>query len=645
MKRLNVSIVALVSALAVPAQAQEIELDEIVVTANRTETARNRTGVSVSVVAKADLQRAGTSLKDALAREPGFSLASQGPFGNNANLTLRGAQGRYISVFVDGIRVDDPSSFTTSYEFGSMMSSGIGRIEVLRGSQSALWGSSAVAGVISVESPRAEQDGTQQEVTIEGGSYGSATLNYGLTQKTGDLELSLNASHVRTDGFSAASSAELDESGIVTPIPSSEADGAKADRLSVGLRYAINDDMVLGGNFFVKGLEQEFDDFSYSLYIPIDADKSQNTKEMGSRVFAELQTGNTKHIVTLSNYQIKRDYLRAGLADDSYEGERNRLDWTATIDVSDALTVVAGAEAVNEVANVYSGAATTIESVRTAGVFGQGLWAISSDIDLTGSLRRDHNENFGGFSTGGVALAWRPSSDLTLRAAAATGFRAPSLNELYADYSVATPSEDSWSFANNPDLRPETSESVEIGLEKTFANDATLSLTAFRLNVDNLVGNRCTVDLLPDDSCPSFSYILDNFAGKSVRKGVEISASLPVNNRGELSISYAYVDAKTASGGHIRGVARHNLNIGLSHDLGDRVMLDAGLRHVAGSTDVFTGQALKDFATVDLGASYAISETAEAYLRVQNVFDASYQEASGYNTSGRAAFVGLRATF
>lgn len=644
MKRLSISVIALVSALAIPAKAQEIELEEIVVSANRTETEAARTGVSVSVVAKADLQRAGSSLKDALAREPGFSLASQGPYGNSANLTLRGAQGRYIAVFVDGIRVDDPSGFTTSYEFGSLMSAGVGRIEVLRGSQSSLWGGSAVAGVISVESPRARDEGTHQEVAVEGGSQGSATLSYGLTQNTGRLELTLNASHVQTEGFSAATSAQVVVNNVPTQVPASEADGADADRLAFGLRYALSDSLTIGGNLFLHRLKQEFDSFSNLLYVPIDGNERQDMEERGARVFSELQTGNTQHVFSLSNYQIARDYLLNGAANGSYDGERNRLDWTANTDLGDDLRFVFGADATDELADVFTGATNTRESVWTAGIFAQGLWAISEDIDLSGTLRRDQNENFGGFTTGRIAMAWRPNDDLILRAAAATGFRAPSLNELYADYSVQNPNANVLSFANNPNLSPETSQSFELGIEKLFANEATLALTVFRLNIDNRIGNRCTVPLI-NNNCSSFSYILDNFPGKSVRKGVEMSANLPIHDIGSLRLSYAYVDAKTATGGVIGGVARHNLNLVLDYEVTDRLSMDVGLRHVAGLTDVFSTAPLADFTTVDLGATYAVSDQAEAYLRIHNLFDESYQEASGYGTAGRSAFVGLRAKF
>jgi len=632
MKGLNISLIALISALAVPAHAEDIALDEIVITANRTETERSRSGVSVSVVAKADLKRTGASVKDALARQPGFSLASQGAFGNTANLTLRGAQGRYLTVMVDGIRVDDPSSFTTSYEFGAMMNAGIGRIEVLRGSQSALWGGSAVAGVISVESPRAEEEGTHQEVEIEGGSRGTAALSYGLTQKTGALEVTLNASHLQTNGFSAAAAG-------------TEADGGRADRLSFGARYALSGSVTIGANAFVQATKQDYDGFATTPpYAASDADNMQKRNETGARLFAEIETGNTRHVVNLTSFKVTRDYFSNGIASGNYEGTRKRLDWTATTEVSPALTLVYGADVSDDAATINSvdpttyATTTTDKSVRTAGAFAQGLWAVSGNLDLSATLRWDDNETFGGFTTGRTAISWRPQSDVTVHAAVATGFRAPSLNELYADYSA-------FGYANNPALQPETSDSAEIGVEKTFANGANLSLTAFWLNIDNLIGNRCTVTPAPDGSCSSYSYYLDNFAGNSVRKGIEASAHLPLGEATKLDMAYGYVDARTAAGGPIPGVARHNLNIGVEHAVSEQLSVNASLRYVAGLTDIFSAQPMPEFATVDLGATYAVSERAEAYVRVQNVFDKTYQEAADYATPGRGIFVGLRAKF
>ncbi|MFZ1469851.1 MAG: TonB-dependent receptor plug domain-containing protein, partial [Paracoccaceae bacterium] len=108
MKRLAVSLIAILAAL--PAQAQDIELSEIVISALRTAVERIRTGVSVSVVDQADLDAArDTSLANTLARLPGVSVTQSGPIGSTSTLRVRGADGKYLAVFVDGIKLSDPS--------------------------------------------------------------------------------------------------------------------------------------------------------------------------------------------------------------------------------------------------------------------------------------------------------------------------------------------------------------------------------------------------------------------------------------------------------------------------------------------------------------------------------------------------------
>jgi vitamin B12 transporter len=150
MQRLSVSLIALIAALPVHAQTT-IELDEIVVTANRTATDAKRTGTSVQVVDADDIRTAGdTTVAAILNRIPGVTVTTQGPVGTTTNLRIRGADRRYIAVFIDGIRVSDPTQTETAFDFGSLLAADISRIEVLRGSQSALWGGSAVGGVINI---------------------------------------------------------------------------------------------------------------------------------------------------------------------------------------------------------------------------------------------------------------------------------------------------------------------------------------------------------------------------------------------------------------------------------------------------------------------------------------------------------------
>jgi vitamin B12 transporter len=624
----------LVSALAVPAQAQEIELDEIVVTAVKAVIERIRTGVSVAVLnPEADAVPDSTQITESLARLPGVSVSKQGPLGSPAKMRIRGADQRYIAVFVDGIRVTDPAQPQTEYDFGTLPSAGIGRIEVLRGSQSALWGGSAVGGVVNISTPRPTEDGTRQTVQAEAGSYDSRSLSYGLTHKQGALESTLNLSHFFTNGFSAAAAG-------------TEADGAETNRASATLRYQVNGSLALGGAVFRQKTTSEFDGYALIPYDgvtyidpnPTDAFTSgyffvdlQNTKksaETGMRAFAELSLGNTEHMFDVTSYAIGRD-----ISDENgigqFDGQRTTFSWQATTELNDALILVYGADTMLENAN-YSNLPGGIADTRISGAFSQALWAANSQMDISATARIDRNSTFGSFPNGRLALAYRPEEGTTIRASVASGYRAPSIDERFGDYP-------SLFFVGNPDLTPEKSFSYELGFERAFGNDATLSATLFRLEVKNLI------------TSTEFFDSLENISGTSMRQGLEVGGSMPMGERATLGLAYTYTDARRpdryVGEKRIGLVPYHELVLSLEGSVTDRLSSGLWVKHAAGRLDDFGNVPMPDFTVVNAEVGYKISDTAEAYLRIENLFDEDYQTSAGYGTSGRAAFVGLRAKF
>jgi vitamin B12 transporter len=603
-------------AIAAGAQAQDaFDLGAITISANRTATALARTGTSVSVVGEDALLKAGdTTVASYLSRLPGLSLTTQGPLGNTATLRIRGADGRYLAVYIDGIRVSDPSSTETSFDFGSLLAADMGRIEVLRGSQSALYGGSAVGGVINIETRRAAEDGLHQTAAGEAGSYGTVGLSYGMTQKSGPLELTLGLTHLRTDGYSAAAGG-------------TEADGAEATRLSLGARHAVTDALTVGGNFFTQRTRQDYDGLD-AFFVFGDQDNVQTRRETGARLFAELQTGATTHVFDLSAYDVTRDLNEAGTLS-SFNGRRLALGWQATTTMSDALTLVYGADTMQETgtyANLPSGSADT----RISGVFAQALWSPTDALYVSGAVRVDENSTFGTFPTGRVAMAWRPADDLTVRASVATGFRAPSLDERFGDYSA-------FGFVGNPNLTPEKSKSYELGVEKTFAGGASLSVTVFQLNIDNLIVSNST-----------FTSLV-NVPGKSVRKGVELAAAVPLGERLTLTGAYTYTDAKRPDGTDLIRVPMHELALTLEGQVSDRVKASLTAKHAGGRIDndvnTFAVVDMPDYTVVNAQVSYDIGNDAEVVLRAENLFDADYQLTNGYGTAGQSVYVGLRKSF
>lgn len=620
MKRLNISLIALLSALAVPAQAQDIELDEIIVTAFKTAIERMRTGVSAAVIepsAKAAPDSA--QVVESLSRLPGVSVSTQGPLGSPARLRIRGADQRYIAVFVDGIRVTDPTSVQTEYDFGTLPSASIGRIEVLRGSQSALWGGSAVGGVVNISTPRPTEDGTQQTAQVEAGRYDTRSLTYGLVHKQGALETTLNLSHFRTEGYSAAAAG-------------TEADGAEVNRASATLRYQVNSALALGGALFQQQANSEYDDFG------ADAANTKSATETGARLFAELSLGNTEHVFDITHYQIGRDVTDwSGLS--SFDGRRTTFGWQATTELTDAFSLVYGADTMLET-GTYSNLPTGRAETRISGAFAQGLWAVTPDFDVSATARVDRNSSFGSFETGRVALAWRPDDATVLRAAVATGYRAPSIDERFGNYP-----DPSYPFVGNPALTPEESLSYELGVERQFGNGATVSATLFKLDVDNQIAYT-SCPLTPAFICvPGTVSTLNNIPGTSERQGVEIAASLPLGEVAKVDLAYTYTDARRQTGARIGLVPKHELTLSVSGAVNDRISAAVSVKHVVDRMDDFAFAPMPDYTVVSAEASYKVSDGAEAYLRVENLFDEQYQTSSGYNTAGRSAFVGLRARF
>jgi outer membrane receptor protein involved in Fe transport len=232
------ALAAALAALAAPAAAQApFDLGEITLFANRVETPVDATGAAVIVVTEDELRAAGDILLSAfLARLPGVTVTQDGPIGSQASIRIRGADAAYVAVIVDGIRVTDPSAPQVRFDFGSLRASDVARIEVVKGSQSALYGGSAAGGVVVVTTRRAREPGFRQQVTLEAGSRETAGLTHALTQKGARHELAFTASHFGTAGFSAADARDG------TP----EADGHRATRLSLTGRFELSDTFAPG---------------------------------------------------------------------------------------------------------------------------------------------------------------------------------------------------------------------------------------------------------------------------------------------------------------------------------------------------------------------------------------------------------------
>ncbi len=175
---------------------------EVVVTADREPEPISRTGSSISVVKGETLATSNPgSLVDALRTVPGLDISESGGPGSTTNIRLRGANTGQTLVMIDGIRINDPTAASGDFDFAMFAPSAIERIEVLKGPQSALYGSDAMGGVVNIITKKGSGP-AQFNVRTEGGSYGTAVTNGSVTGSSGPWSYAVTGGGQHSNGFS-----------------------------------------------------------------------------------------------------------------------------------------------------------------------------------------------------------------------------------------------------------------------------------------------------------------------------------------------------------------------------------------------------------------------------------------------------------
>lgn len=591
---------ALCALCTTPALGQEVlDLDTITVSGSLIPTEIARTGASVEVIDGQDVAVSDSQLTDRLDRLPGVNSVSNGPLGANTSIQIRGLPARYVGVRINGIDVSDPSGPQIDFNFGGLTGAGLGRVEVLKGSQSALYGSEAIGGVVDISTWQPTRDGVSGNVRAEAGSFNTYTgaLNLGYRGARGEIALSY--SRIESDGFSARAGDDED-------------DGFEQDMITLTGAYELTDTLTVGGSVLYRDKTVDFDP------SVADPEGQLPTEETGLRGFARFHTGAIQHEISYAYFDTDRRDTSQVAFTTRFKGERDTFGYLGTADIGTAGTLTFGLDYTDESFKAVPNDGSNDNLALTA----EWLLPATDTLDISIALRHDEDGDFGGKTTGRIAGVWRPVEDWTLRAVAGTGFRAPSLFERFSSF-------------GNPDLQPEESESYEFGVEWAFENGV-LKATLFHISIDDLI----------DFANSSYNQV----PGTTVSKGVEIAGEAEINPFLSIYGNYTYKDSEDPDGQQRARTPRHDAVMGLEADITARWSGRFDVRHVSdvqGVTGPFASANSKvgDYTLVGAGLSYAITDDATAYIRVENLFDEDYETAGGFNTSGRAAYAGLRASF
>ncbi|WP_244534605.1 TonB-dependent receptor [Hyphomicrobium sp. CS1GBMeth3] len=585
--------------------------------ANRTPTDAAKVGSSVEVLTEKDLEKQSrTYLKDYLEQLPGVNFSQNGPPGSSTRISLRGAAGKYVKVLVDGIDISDPSGVETVAQFENLLVGDVSRIELLKGSQSTLYGGDAVAGVISIETKGATKPGYSMSGGVEGGEYGTfrgaATAGYAANDGS---NIAFTVQGVDTDGFSAAA-------------VGTEDDGYRNLTFSGRGEYYLSPSAKIF--FAARSLDatNKFDGFPPPTFTLGDTPDYTDTVQHAGRVGTEfsLLNGAFQNTFAVQGMKVERDNFSGPLSTGFFEGDRIKGEYKGVLTFNDRLTLLAGADWEE----------TGAESVNTVGrntadVTGAYAQLMMEPIDglvLAGGGRIDDHSSFGQFDTYRLTAAYLiPGTETKLRASRSTGFRAPSLDELFGSYSFAPD-------YGNPNLDPEESESWDAGIEQGFLDGRVkLSATYFELNTDNLI--------VYNFACGAPGVLcLINVPGETQRSGVELSAAALITDGLAITAGYTYVDTETPNGERLNHVPRHNFVAGIDIEPMDKVELNVTVKYVADTLQSASVE-LDDYVLVGAKAAYEFTPGWKAYVRGENLLDEEYQTVLGYGTAGLSVYGGL----
>lgn len=621
-------------------------LSEVVVVANRTPEPLDKVGQSVTVLTlpqiKADQELV---VSDILARTPGVSFSRNGGPGEATSLRLRGAETDQTQVLIDGVKLNDPSSPGAGYNFADLLVSDIARIEVLRGPQSTLYGSQAIGGVVNIVTADPTRP-LQGDVQVEGGSYGTGYAKAGVGGLDGKLTWRLAANAYTTDGISAFDSRRGGK----------EADGYRNQGVTGRFSYAFTPDISLDLRGVYVNARNKFDGFSTPNFSFGDDSEFGRTRE--SIGYAGLNfgllDGRLKNRVALQYTLTQRDTYDPADAPRTKtfdgRGTNERAEYQGVLDISNGYTAVFGAEHERSSITTSSpafdfppGLAPTKANVSINSGYGQLQAEVVPGLNLTGGVRYDDHETFGGHATGQAAAAWSLFGGGTiLRASYGGGFKAPSLYQLYSQY-------------GNLNLNPEEANGWDAGITQRFWGG--------RAEVQATYFGRDTANLITFVSCPSAlasrtgrcvaqpGGYYDNIA-KAEASGVEFAGSVRPLSKLEVTGNYTFTDSEdrslgaTTYGKDLARRPRDTANLGATYTFPLDVKAGFALRYAGRSFDNAANTTrLKSYTLVDLRASVPVYKNLELYGRVENLFDRPYETVFRYGQLGRAGYLGVRASF
>ncbi len=632
----TISTLAIILATASPALANDASADasaDIVITAIGAAQDADETGQAVTVIDRAAIERSQAVIAtDLLMRTPGVSVTRTGGPGSVTAVRIRGAEDGQTLVLIDGVRVGDPSAPSGAYDFGNLMIGNIDRIEVVRGPNSVPWGSQALGGVVNILTAR-PSEGFQARARAEYGSYDSANATALISGSSGAFSGSIGGNWFRTDGVSQFAGG-------------TERDGYRQYSANARLGIALGEDfdVDLRGSF--ADSRTDLDGFAPPTYAFGDTNEYSTAQEIYgyAGINARLFDGRLKNRLAFTISDIDRDNFNPDFGTTPTflaRGRTERFEYQGDLTLSEMFRAVFGAETETSKLFTDDGFSPSAAETGIDSVYGQIVIKPVAALTLTGGVRHDDHEQFGGHTTIGANAALKLGTGTLLRANYGEGFKAPTLFQL----------DDSITGYGNPLLRPEQAKSYDVGIEQTLLDGALVAgVTLFQRRTRNQIDFISCIAPLTGICANRPFGTYDNIA-KARAKGLEFLLEMKPVEALNFTASYSFTDAENRTpganfGNDLARRPRHSVSVSADYAPMEGLSLGADVLHVGDSFDNAANSVrLDSYVLTGIRAAYTIDGRFTLYGRVDNLFDVKYQTAARYGTLGRAAYVGVRAGF
>jgi vitamin B12 transporter len=603
------ALTALFSTQSIAAETQNAQ-DDIVISASRVETKRIESGSSVTVLdAQYIKENQARSVAELLQDVPGVSVSSNGGLGQPTSVFIRGADSNKTLVIIDGIEVNDLSSINGGYDFAHLIADNIERIEVLKGSQSALWGSDAMGGVINIVTKKGKA-GFNPTASVETGSHNYHKENINLSGAKGNSHYSLSASNLQTDGISAKNG-ELDDP---------DDDSYKNQNVSLKAGHQFTDIFAMDTVLRYSDAETEYDGFSS------DANSTNQQHQAKLNTNINLLDNQWKNRLSVAFSDSKNETFSGSTNTSEYEAQKIKTDLQSDyyFNAIDEYTQRISFIAEHENDKYQSWSMDEKQRIEASGVvLGYGAdW--QKVIFVNTALRSDFNSKFDDTTTYHIDLSAWVSAGTRLHASHGTGVKNPTLGQLYG----FSPS--AWGdYAGNSDLQPEKSSSWDTGIEYNFSNaDAYIDLTYF--------------DSLYTDMITYGSNTYSNLDNKATARGIELTGKVKVSNKLRVNAGYTY--NKTSDGSaedkQLLNRPKETASINANYKYTPKLSANIGVRYV-GERLGYGDIKLSSYTLTNIASTYQLNEHLSVYGRLENALDRDYVNVSGYNTDPLSAYIGV----